>query len=108
MPRASAGPSRAATFDWPTLIANKDKEIARLEARLHRQCGKVRRPHRQDPRRARGRAYAFASRPARRSRAKYVLIATGGAPNHGPTIPGIEHVISSNEAFHLQSCRGAS
>ena len=33
--------------------------------------------------------------------AKYVLIATGGAPNHGPAIPGIEHVISSNEAFHL-------
>ena len=33
--------------------------------------------------------------------AKYVLIATGGAPNHGRAIPGIEHVISSNEAFHL-------
>ena len=31
MPRASAGPFRQATFDWPTLIANKDKEIARLE-----------------------------------------------------------------------------
>ena len=30
-----------------------------------------------------------------------VLIATGGAPNHGAAIPGIEHVISSNEAFHL-------
>jgi glutathione reductase (NADPH) len=34
-------------------------------------------------------------------RAKYVLIATGGAPNHGTAIPGIEHVISSNEAFYL-------
>src|SRR5258708_6415108 len=33
--------------------------------------------------------------------AKHVLIATGGAPNHGEMIPGIEHVISSNEAFHL-------
>ena len=33
--------------------------------------------------------------------AKYILIATGGAPNHGREIPGIEHVISSNEAFHL-------
>ena len=33
--------------------------------------------------------------------AKYILIATGGAPNHGAEIPGIEHVISSNEAFHL-------
>jgi glutathione reductase (NADPH) len=35
-------------------------------------------------------------------RAKYVLIATGGAPNHGRPIPGIEHVISSNEVFHLR------
>ena len=33
--------------------------------------------------------------------AKYVLIATGGRPNHGAAIPGIEHVISSDEAFHL-------
>src|SRR5438477_336911 len=38
---------------------------------------------------------------AARITAKYVLIATGGAPNHGAMIPGIEHVISSNEAFHL-------
>ena len=30
-----------------------------------------------------------------------MLIATGGAPNHGAAIPGIEHVISSNEVFHL-------
>ncbi len=30
-----------------------------------------------------------------------MLIATGGAPNHGRAIPGIEHVISSNEVFHL-------
>jgi glutathione reductase (NADPH) len=36
-------------------------------------------------------------------RAKYVLIATGGAPNHGVAIPGIEHVISSNEVFHLSA-----
>ena len=43
----------------------------------------------------------FASPTADASRAKYILIATGGAPNHGPAIPGIEHVISSDEAFHL-------
>jgi glutathione reductase (NADPH) len=34
-------------------------------------------------------------------KAKHILIATGSAPNHGDMIPGIEHVISSNEAFHL-------
>jgi glutathione reductase (NADPH) len=36
-------------------------------------------------------------------RAKYILIATGGTPNHGEAIPGIEHVISSNEVFHLKT-----
>src|SRR4029077_5898477 len=34
-------------------------------------------------------------------RAKHVLIATGAAPFHGARIAGLEHVISSNEAFHL-------
>ena len=43
----------------------------------------------------------FGSPTGKTVTAKYVLIATGGAPNHGPAIPGIEHVISSNEVFHL-------
>ena len=34
-------------------------------------------------------------------RAKHILIATGGAPSLGTEIAGLEHVISSNEAFHL-------
>ena len=34
-------------------------------------------------------------------RAKHILIATGGAPSLGKDIEGHEHVISSNEAFHL-------
>jgi glutathione reductase (NADPH) len=34
-------------------------------------------------------------------RAKHILIATGAAPFHGAEIAGLEHVISSNEAFHL-------
>src|SRR5260370_40804267 len=36
-----------------------------------------------------------------RVRAETILIATGGLPHMGPDIPGLEHVISSNEAFHL-------
>ena len=36
-----------------------------------------------------------------RVRAAYILISTGGAPSYGDAIPGIEHAISSNEAFHL-------
>ena len=34
--------------------------------------------------------------------AETILIATGSAPYHGAQIAGLQHVISSNEAFHLQ------
>jgi glutathione reductase (NADPH) len=34
-------------------------------------------------------------------RTETILIATGAWPHYGPKIPGLEHVISSNEAFHL-------
>ncbi len=36
-----------------------------------------------------------------RVRAANILIATGGTPHPGHPIPGIEHAITSNEAFHL-------
>ena len=36
-----------------------------------------------------------------RVRAAHILIATGGWPHPGRPIPGIEHAITSNEAFHL-------
>ena len=89
-----------ATFDWATLIANKDKEIARLEAAYTTNVEKSgvqvikSRAVFEDP-------HTLVLDGGRRVRSKYILIATGGAPNHGKAIPGIEHVISSNEAFHL-------
>ena len=97
-----------ATFDWPTLIANKDKEIARLEAAYTTNVEKAGR--RRSSRRRAVFEDAHTLRLAdgsERSRAKYILIATGGAPNHGAAIPGIEHVISSNEAFHLHGAAEA-
>src|SRR5580704_3216859 len=87
-------------FDWPTLVRNKDKEIARLEAayttNVERSGAQV----------VKSRAVFEDTHTLRLATgqtvtAKYVLIATGGAPNHGAAIPGVEHVISSNEAFHL-------
>jgi glutathione reductase (NADPH) len=88
------------TFDWATLIANKDKEIARLEAAYTTNVEKS------GARVLKTRAVLEDAHTVRLAtgeavRAKYVLIATGGTPNHGDIIPGIEHVISSNEAFHL-------
>src|SRR5690349_23435031 len=90
----------APTFDWPTLIRNKDKEIARLEAAYTTNVEKSgaevvkSRAVLED-------ANTVCLANGKKVRARYILIATGGAPNHGPVIPGIEHVISSNEAFHL-------
>jgi glutathione reductase (NADPH) len=91
-----------ATFDWPTLIANKDKEIARLEAaytvNVEKAGARVLKTRAEflDP-------HTLRLATGEKIRSKYVLIATGGAPNHGLAIPGIEHVISSNEVFHLHS-----
>ena len=68
---------------------------------LYLQRRKVRRAHRQDPRGSRGCPHASSRQRSKRSRAKHILIATGSTPNHGAAIPGIEHVISSDEAFHL-------
>src|SRR5712671_487804 len=91
----------SATFDWPTLIANKDKEIARLEAAYTANVEKS------GARIVKTRAVFEDSHTLRLGTgetvtANHVLIATGGAPNHGLAIPGIEHVISSNEVFHLR------
>ena len=89
-----------ASFDWPTLIANKDKEIARLEAAYTATLNKAgvtivkNRAVFEDP-------HTLRLATGERVRAAHVLIATGATPHPGPTIPGLEHVISSNEAFDL-------
>jgi glutathione reductase (NADPH) len=90
----------SATFDWPTLIANKDKEIARLEAAY---TANVEKAGAQivKARAVFDDAHTLRLDDGKTIRAKHILIATGGAPNHGRVIPGIEHVISSNEVFHL-------
>jgi glutathione reductase (NADPH) len=90
-----------ATFDWQTLIANKDKEIARLETAYTTTLEKAgvaivkQRAVLTD-------AHTVELADGKRIRAAYILIATGGAPTYGDPIPGIEHAISSNEAFHLE------
>src|SRR5437763_7480629 len=85
-------------FDWPTLIANKDREITRLEAAYTSNLERAR------VETIKSRAVLVGAHKVRLTatgevvRARHILIATGGAPWYGP---GIEHVISSNEAFHL-------
>jgi len=90
-------------LDWATLIANKDREIARLEAAY------VAALERAGVNLARSRARledahtVILEATGERIRARHVLIATGAWPDLGHPIPGIEHVISSNEAFHLEA-----
>ena len=89
-----------ATFDWKTLIANKDREIQRLNGiyrsilvdsgvtllQAHAQLVDA---HTVE---VEGKRYS----------AEHILIATGGWP-HVPEIPGREHAITSNEAFYLDA-----
>jgi glutathione reductase (NADPH) len=87
-------------FDWPSLIAAKNKELDRLEqiyinmlknsgVEIIEGRGVLVDPHTIE---VAGRCYT----------AENILIATGGHPTV-PNIPGIEHVISSNEALDLPS-----
>ncbi len=89
-------------FDWLTLIANKDKEIARLEAIYKRNAEAA------GVEVVASRAVVTGPNSVRivatgeEIRAKYILVATGGAPALGSDIPGRELAITSNEAFHLK------
>jgi glutathione reductase (NADPH) len=91
------------TFDWAKLIANKDREIARLEGAyrggleraavtIHKTRAVVTGPN----------SVRLAD-SGREVTAKYILIATGGRANVDPKLPGVEHAITSNEAFHLNA-----
>jgi glutathione reductase (NADPH) len=83
------------------LIANKDREIDRLEAAYTSTL------ERHKVELVKGRAVLEDAHTVRilstgaRIRAQTILIATGATPYHGAQIAGLEHVISSNEAFHL-------
>jgi len=89
------------SFDWAKLIANKDKEIARLEGIYRKNL-------------ERAGVAIHATRASlldantillhatgKTVSAETILIATGAKPNLDDKLPGIEHVITSNEAFHL-------
>lgn len=87
-----------ATFDWSALIANKNREIERLNGvyrdillgagvRLFEGHARLLDSH-------------TVELGGKRYTAKHLLIATGSWP-HIPNIPGHEHAIGSNEAFFL-------
>lgn len=87
-----------ATFDWKTLIANKNKELKRLEGVYER----ILRDANVEMLKGRGTlvdAHTVAVGDKTYT-AEKILIAVGGWPVL-PDIPGIEHAVTSNEALDL-------
>ena len=94
----SNGAPGTPAFDWPTLVANKNREIERLNgiyrgliegagARLYDARATIVGPH----------AVSVAGSTVA---ARHILVATGGEPSL-PDIPGIEHAIRSDDVFYL-------
>lgn len=86
------------TFDWPTLLGNKDTEISRLndiykaildknEVTVFEARATLAGPHEVQV-------------DGKRVTARTILLAVGGWP-WVPDYPGREHAITSNELFHL-------
>ncbi len=98
------------SFDWPTLIANKDKEIARLEAIYRRNAEAAGVTIFGDRAVFEDEHTLLLLNEGRRVTARTILIATGNSPTRemGTThiVPGGDLCITSNEAFHLDKLPG--
>ena len=93
-------------FDWSKLIANKDAEIDRLNGiyirnleasgvTIHESRAEFKDSH-----------TVVLTETGEEVTADTFLIATGATPFVPHTVPGIEHAITSNEAFHLDAFPG--
>ncbi len=87
--------------DWAKLIANKDREIARLNG-IYRRLIEGAGATIHDARAVLEDANTISVGNDQRVTAETILIATGGWPSV-PDIPGKEHILTSNEAFHIQT-----
>jgi glutathione reductase (NADPH) len=92
---------KGATFDWPTFLERKDIEIARLSgvyvANLQNAGAEL----------IHERASLLDAHTVavgdRKFTADKILIATGAWPVLPTDLPGVEHAITSNEAFQLEA-----
>ena len=90
------------SFSWQKLIANKDKEIDRLENAYASNLEKAKVEIVRDRAVIVDPYTVKLVKSGEIIKAKVILVATGGAPSLGKEIEGHEHIISSNEAFHLR------
>ncbi len=91
-----------ATFDWKKLIANKDREIDRLNAAYIRglEAAGVAMFHDRAVLLSPNRVRLVGS--GQEMTARTILVATGGRPNVDRSIPGGDLAITSDEMFHLE------
>lgn len=89
----------ATSFDWPTLVNNKNAEIERLNGIYQRLLDNAGATVFHDRARLLD-AHTVEAGGARHT-AERILVATGGWP-FVPDFPGSEHAITSNEAFFLE------
>jgi len=95
-----------ARFDWPTLIANKDREIARLEGIYTENVQKAGVTIYQDRAVFEDPHSLLLLNSGKRITAAKILIATGNRPTRemgaSHVVPGADLCITSDEAFHLK------
>ena len=90
------------SFSWSKLIANKDKEIDRLNNIYIRNLDASGVEIIQDRAELRDANTVYLVDQDRTVTAKTILLATGATPFVPQNIPGASHAITSNEAFHLK------
>lgn len=90
------------SFDWKKLVAAKDQEITRLEGIYRRNLDRTGVELHDSRAVITGKNSVKLLSTGQEITAKYILVAVGASPNVDESLPGREHVISSNEAFDLE------
>ena len=90
------------SFDWSTLIANKDREIDRLEGLYRRGLESAGAEIIESRAELTGPHSVLIKATGQTVTARHILIAVGGSANPHAALPGHDLCISSNEAFHLE------
>lgn len=90
-------------FDWPKLVAAKDREIDRLEGLYRKGLDNAGAEIINSRAELAGPNSVRIMATGRIVTAERIVIAVGGSANHHPALPGHEFCITSNEAFHLET-----
>lgn len=91
----------ATSFSWEKLIAAKDREIARLEGLYRKGLTGAGAEILETRAELTGPHSILLKSTGKTVTAERIILAVGGAPSMHGSLPGHEHTISSNDAFHL-------